>query len=54
MLRRSLAQSDDHFWWPAECENMTNPDLENPKHLQNHGNLPLNAASMYGKDSIYI
>ena len=34
-----LAESDGHFWWPAEFENMANPDLENPKHLHNPGHV---------------
>ena len=47
MLRRLLAESAGHFWWPSESENVANPDFENLKHLQNHGHLPLNAAIMF-------
>ena len=46
MLRRSLAESAGHFWWPAEFENVANPDFENLKHLQNPGHLPLTEASI--------
>ena len=42
-----LAESAGHFWWPAEFENVANPDFENPKHLQNPGHLPMTAASRY-------
>ena len=46
MLRRSLAESAGHFWWPAEFENVANPDFENLKHLQNPGHLSLTKPSM--------
>ena len=39
MLRRSLAESDGRFRWPAEFENVANPDFKNLKHLQNPGHL---------------
>ena len=35
MIHRSLAESSDHFWWPAEFENVANQYFENLKHLQN-------------------
>ena len=47
MLCQLLAESVGHFWWPAEFENMANPDLEHIKHLQNPGRLLLTAPSMY-------
>ena len=34
MLHQSLAESADHFWWPAELENVANLDFENLKHLK--------------------
>ena len=43
MLRWSLFESAGHFWQSAEYENVTNLDLENIKHLQNHGHLLLTA-----------
>ena len=46
MLGRSLDESAGHFWWPAEAENVANPDFGNLKHLQNPVNLPLTKASM--------
>ena len=46
MLRRSLAESAGHFWWPAEFENVASPDYENLKHLQNPGHLSLTTPSM--------
>ena len=46
MLLRSLADSDGLFWWPAEFENVENPDFENIKHLQNPGHLSLTKPSM--------
>ena len=46
MLRRLLAESDGHFWQPAEFEDVANPDFENLKHLQNPGHLSLTAPSM--------
>ena len=48
MLRRSLAESTGHFWWPAEFENVANPYFENLKHLQNPGHLSLTAYSKFG------
>ena len=45
MLRWSLADITGNFWWPAEFENVPNPDFENLKHLQNPGHLSLNAPS---------
>ena len=48
MLRRSLSESVDHFWWPSEFENVANPDFENLKHLQNTGHLSLTASSIPG------
>ena len=48
MLRWSLAESAGHFWWPAEFENVANPDFENLKHLQNPGHLPLTTAIISG------
>ena len=32
MLRPSLAESDGHFWQPAEFENVAEPDFRNLKH----------------------
>ena len=46
MLRWLYAESDGHFWQPAEFENVANPDFENLKHLQNPGHLSLTAPSM--------
>ena len=46
MLRRLLSESAGRFWWPAEFENVVNPDLENIKHLQNPLHLYLTAPSM--------
>ena len=47
MLYRSLGESACHFWHPEEFENVSNPDFENLKHLQNPGYLPLTAANAY-------
>ena len=47
MIHRLLGDSDGHFWWPVEFENVANPDFENLKHLQNPGHLPLTAISKY-------
>ena len=44
MLRRLLDESASHFWWPAEFENVPNPNFENLKHLQNPLHLLLNAS----------
>ena len=46
MLRQLLAESAGTFWWPAEFENVANPDSEIFKHLQNSGHLSLTAPSM--------
>ena len=46
MLLRSLSKSTGHFLWPSEFENVANPDLENLKHLQNPGHLPLTETSI--------
>ena len=46
MLHQLLAESAGNFWWPAELENVANPDFENLRHLQNPGRLPLNKASI--------
>ena len=46
ILRRFLAESADHFWQPAEFENVTNSYLENLTHLQNPGHLSLTAPSI--------
>ena len=46
ILRWSLSESAGHFWWPAECENVANPDLENLKKFQNPRNLFLTAPSI--------
>ena len=45
MLHWLLAENAGHFWWPAEFENVANPDFENLKHLQNPRHLPLPKAS---------
>ena len=37
MLLQLLAESAGHFWWPAESENLENPDFKNLKHLQKSG-----------------
>ena len=47
MLRRFLDESAGRFWWPAEFENVANPDFENLKHLQNPGHLSLTEPSIY-------
>ena len=47
MLHWLIADSAGHFWWPAELENLANPDFENLKHLQNPGNLSLTKPSIY-------
>ena len=52
MLRPSHAESDGHFWQPAEFENVANPDFENLKHLQNPGHLSLTAPSIIGKTNV--
>ena len=46
ILRRFLAESADHFWQPAEFENVTNSYLENLTHLQNPGHLLLTKPSV--------
>ena len=46
MLRWLLAESDGHFCWPAEFENVANTHFENIKHLQNPGHLSLTSPSM--------
>ena len=46
MLRWSLAESADQFWWPEEFKNMVSPDYANLKHLQNPGHLSLIAPNM--------
>ena len=46
MLHWSLAESDGHFLWPEEFENVANPDFENLKQLKNRGHLLLTAPSM--------
>ena len=45
-LRWSLAGSAGHLWYPAELENVANPDFGNLKHLQNPGHLLLTAPSI--------
>ena len=45
MICLSLSESAGQFWWPAEFENVANPDFENLKHLQNPGHLPLTTDS---------
>ena len=45
MLRRLLADSAGHFWWPAEFENVENPYFENIKNLKNLGSLSQTAPS---------
>ena len=47
MLRRFVAESAGHFWWPAEFENEENPDFGNLKHLKNPEHLLLTAPSIY-------
>ena len=37
MLRWLPAESAGHFCYPEELENVSNPDFENLKHLQNPG-----------------
>ena len=37
MIRWFIAASTGRFWQPAEFENVSNPDFENLKHLQNLG-----------------
>ena len=58
MLCPSISDSAGHFWWPAECEKVSNPDFENHKHLQNRGHLSLTKPSMYensfNHDKTYI
>ena len=49
MLRRSLAESAGHFWWPEKLENVANLDFGNLKYLQNPGHLLLTAVSIYIK-----
>ena len=46
LMHSKLIESAGHIWWPAEFENVANPDFENLKHLQNPGNLTLAAAIM--------
>ena len=48
MLRQYLAESTGNFWWSEELKKSTNPDFENPKHLQKPGNLLLTAPSIGG------
>ena len=45
MIHQSLAESADHFWWPAEFENVANVYIKNIKHLENPGPLLLTAPS---------
>ena len=53
MLRCLLAESDGHFWWPEEFENVANPYFDNLKHLQNPGHLSLTKSIMlYSCDDI--
>ena len=47
MLRRSLAESAGYFWWPAEFENVANPDFNNQKQLQNPGHLLMTTHSIF-------
>ena len=46
MLRRLLAESAGHFWWPAEFEDVANSDFENIKHFHNPEHLPLTEFSI--------
>ena len=39
-----------HFWWPSEFENVANPYLEHPEHLQNPVHLLLNKDSICPND----
>ena len=53
MLRRFLADSAVHFWWPEEFENVANPYFDHLKHLQNPGHLSLTKSIMlYSCDDI--
>ena len=45
MTRQLLAKIAGHFWWPAEFENVANPDFEHLKHLQNPEHLLLTEPS---------
>ena len=45
MICRLLVESAGHFWQPAEFENVSNPDFENLKHLQNLGHFLMAAGS---------
>ena len=45
VLRRSLVESAGNFGWPAEFENVADPDFEDLKHLQNPGHLSLTEVS---------
>ena len=42
MIHWPISASADHFWRPAELENVSNLDFENLKHLKNRGNVSLN------------
>ena len=46
MLRRLIATSAVHFWWPETSENVANLYFDNLKHLQNLGIFLLTTASM--------
>ena len=52
MLRRLLAESAGHFWWPAEFEDVANPYFENLKHLQNPGHLLLTKPTIISIENI--
>ena len=45
-----LAESAGPFWWPAELENVTNPDFNNLKHLKNQVHLFLTKPSILYKN----
>ena len=51
MIRWSHDESAGLFWWPAEFENVANPDFESFKHLQNRGHLPLTESSTSGNNN---
>ena len=46
MLRRLVATSAVHFWWPEKFENVSNSDLRDIKNLQNLGIFLLTSASI--------